>query len=103
VPRWLALILRAVASLAVGVAAAYWLLIALYLAALRCDEGCSSPADAERWQYTAQLGIAFVGVVLGLAGLAIGFTRHRRLSWALLGTSVLVVLGWWTFVQEASL
>jgi hypothetical protein len=103
VPRWLALVLRALASLAVAAGAAYWLFFALFLAVFRCDEGCSSPADSERWQYTGQLGIALVGAVLCFVGLALGFTRHRRLSWAFLGTAVLVALGWWTFAQEASL
>jgi hypothetical protein len=103
VPRWLAVILRVAASLALFAGAAFWLLFAAVLNALRCDDGCSSPADSERWQYTGQLGIALVGAVLCLIGLVLGFTRYRRWSWPLVGASVLVALGWWTFVQEAGL
>jgi hypothetical protein len=98
-----AIAVRAVASLAVGAVALYWLFFAGFLGALRCDEGCSSPEDAERWQYAGQFWIAAVGVGCCVVGLSLGFTRHRRLSWAMLGAGGLVAAAWWTFVQAASL
>ncbi len=98
-----AIAVRAAASLAVAAGAAVWLFVAAVLLALRCDDGCSSPADADRWQYAGQFWIAAVGIGCCLAGLALGFTRRRRLSWRLLGAAVVLVAVWWTFIQESSL
>jgi hypothetical protein len=95
--------LRVLASLAVAAAALFWLLFAALLLGLRCGDGCSSPEDSERWQYVGQFGIAAVGVLCCAVGLTLRFTRHRRLSWILLGGGALTVVVWWTFVQSSSL
>jgi hypothetical protein len=97
--RGRALAAWAVATLVVGVAVFSWFAVAVIADALRCDESCVDAGDATRWQYDGQLLIAMAGLIVCSAGLALGFTRLRRLSWATLAVAALLAAAWCVVVD----
>lgn len=88
---------RVFVSLVAAAGLAYLLLLSGLLALIKCGDTCGGH-DTEHWRWTAQLVLAAVASVLGLAALALGFTSRTRAYRALLAVSVACVLSWLVWV-----
>ncbi len=82
-----------------GAAVAVWLLTAIWLAMLRCDENCSD-GQADNWQYGGQFWLAVFGALLAVVGLGVGFTARKHAYRGLLTVALGSAVLWWTWVTS---
>ena len=92
---------RGLVTLALAAGAAFWLLVAGYLAAFRCDEGCSGD-QAESWQYDGQAYLALAGAALTAVAMVLGFTPFIRTYRAFLALAVGSAVLWLAWLQSGS-
>lgn len=87
-------VVRALVSVAALVAIGYWVLVALVIAALKCDDTCGG-AELDHWGWTGQVILAATGGLLGIVALIMGFgSKFRRTYRALLAVSAALAMGW---------
>src|SRR5690349_7769388 len=94
---------RIAAAVAALAGSAAGLFLALYVAALTCDEGCSDPPtnwrnDSGAWQWDAQLAIAGLGAAIVIYALTRAIIGRR--PWRALLAAAVVWGGWWAFVTS---
>jgi hypothetical protein len=71
-----------------------WAGLALFSLVFMCDENCPSPTSSQDWRYTGQAFLAAPGIVAGLIGLGLGFSRHRATGAVFLGVSAFSAISW---------
>jgi hypothetical protein len=99
---------RSVAEILAGVvatlASAAGVFVALFVDAMRCDEGCSDHPfnwgeDPNAWQWDGQLVLAGVAGLVALFALGLAIAGSRRSLWAL-ATSIALWATWWIFATS---
>jgi heme A synthase len=89
---------RLLLSLAAGCALVSWVFGSMWIAALKCDEMCSTDDDLSSWEWNGQLVFAVLGALVGAVALTLGFTPHRRVYRALLALSISCAVCWYGWV-----
>lgn len=93
---------KGLSALVILVVNAVGVLLALFVDAMRCDEGCSDQPlnwheNVDAWQWDAQLAVAGIGVLASLLAI-LAIARGRSAAVPVLVASLVAWAIWWAWV-----